>query len=100
MNVLIMPQLHWLTRLHMITGILSYSTSPMWFEVLILSSVITCQEANQGYSYFESGAHTLFQVWPEYRDGEIASLLMATIVVLLLPKVLGATLAFMNGARP
>jgi membrane glycosyltransferase len=99
MNVLIMPQLHWLNRLHMITGILSYSTSPMWFAVLILSSVITCQEAIQGYSYFESGAHTLFPVWPEYRDGEIAALLMATIVVLLLPKVLGATLAFMNTAR-
>src|ERR1700733_10345263 len=99
MNVLIMPQLHWLNRLHMITGILSYATSPMWFAVLILSSIITCQEAVQGYQYFETGAHTLFPVWPEYRDGEIAALLLATIVVLLLPKVLGATLAFMNGAR-
>ena len=99
MKVLIMPQLHWLNRLHMITGILSYATSPMWFAVLILSSIITCQEAVQGYQYFETGAHTLFPVWPEYRDGEIAALLLATIVVLLLPKVLGATLAFMNGPR-
>jgi membrane glycosyltransferase len=99
MKVLIMPRLNWLNRLHMITGILSYATSPMWFGVLILSSIITCQEAVQGYQYFESGTHTLFPVWPEYRDGEIAALLMATIVVLLLPKVMGATLAFMNGAR-
>jgi len=99
MNVLIMPQLFWLNRLHMITGILSYATSPMWFAVLILSSVITCQEAIQGYQYFQSGAQTLFPVWPEYRDGEIAALLLATIVVLLLPKALGATLAFMHGAR-
>ncbi|HEX3836643.1 MAG TPA: glucans biosynthesis glucosyltransferase MdoH [Steroidobacteraceae bacterium] len=99
MKVLIMPQLHWLNRLHMVTGILSYATSPMWFAVLILSSIITCQEAIQGYQYFETGAHTLFPVWPEYRDGEIAALLLATIVVLLLPKVLGATLAFVNGPR-
>jgi membrane glycosyltransferase len=99
MKVLIMPQLHWLNRVHMITGILSYATSPMWFAVLVLSSIITCQEAIQGYQYFESGTHTLFPVWPEYRDGEIAALLLATIVVLLLPKVLGAILAFMNGAR-
>jgi membrane glycosyltransferase len=99
MKVLFMPQLHWLNRLHMITGILSYATSPMWFAVLVLSSIITCQEAIQGYQYFESGTHTLFPVWPEYRDGEIAALLLATIVVLLLPKVLGAILAFMNGAR-
>jgi membrane glycosyltransferase len=99
MSVLIMPQLHWLNRLHMITGILSYGTSPMWFAVLVLSSIITCQEAINGYQYFQSGTHTLFPVWPEYRDGEIAALLLATIVVLLLPKVLGATLALMNGAR-
>jgi membrane glycosyltransferase len=99
MKVLIMPRLHWLNRLHMITGILSYSTSPMWFAVLVLSSIITCQEAIQGYQYFESGTHTLFPVWPEYRDGEIAALLVATIVVLLLPKVLGATLALMHRGR-
>jgi membrane glycosyltransferase len=97
--VLILPNLHWLSRLHMITGILSYVTSPMWFAVLVLSSIITCQEALQGYQYFESGTHTLFPVWPEYRDGEIAGLLLATIVVLLLPKALGATLALMQGAR-
>ena len=99
MRVLIMPQLHWLNRLHMVTGILSYATSPMWFAVLLLSSIITCQEAVHGYQYFESGTHTLFPVWPEYRDGEIAALLLATIVVLLLPKVLGAILAFSNGTR-
>jgi membrane glycosyltransferase len=99
MRVLVMPRLHWLNRLHMLTGILSYATSPMWFAVLVLSSVITCQEAIQGYQYFETGAHTLFPVWPEYRDGEIAALLLATIIVLLLPKVLGATLALVNGAR-
>jgi membrane glycosyltransferase len=98
-KVLILPRLHWLSRLHMITGILSYVTSPMWFAVLVLSSIITCQEAVQGYQYFQSGTHTLFPVWPEYRDGEIAGLLLATIVVLLLPKALGATLALMNGAR-
>jgi len=97
--VLVMPQLHWLNRLHMVTGILSYATSPMWFAVLVLSSIITCQEAVQGYQYFETGAHTLFPVWPEYRDGEIAALLLATIVVLLLPKVLGATLALINSSR-
>ncbi len=100
MKVLILPRLNWVNRLHMITGILSYVTSPMWFAVLLLSSIITCQEALQGYRYFESGTHTLFPVWPEYRDGEITALLAATIVVLLLPKVLGATLALMHGPAP
>jgi membrane glycosyltransferase len=29
--------LHWLSRLHLLTGILSYATSPLWLLVLILS---------------------------------------------------------------
>jgi len=92
-NVLKVRGLHWLSRVHMLTGILSYATSPMWLAVLILSSILTCQEALQGHQYFQSGARSLFPNWPEYRDGEIVALLGVTLVVLLLPKLLGATLA-------
>jgi membrane glycosyltransferase len=88
--------LRWLNRLHMLTGILSYGTSPMWFAVLVLSSIITCEEAVEGHEYFSPGAYQLFPRWPEYRDGEIISLLSVTIIVLLLPKLLGATLALCN----
>jgi membrane glycosyltransferase len=80
----------------MITGVLSYATSPLWFIVLVLSSIVTCQEAIRGYEYFEPGTYSLFPSWPEYRTGEIAVLLTVTIVVLLLPKVLGAILALVN----
>ena len=94
--VLPMRGLYWLSRVHFLTGILSYATSPMWFAVLVVSSVITCQEAVEGYQYFQPGAYSLFPTWPEYRDGEIAVLLSATIVVLLLPKLLGTTLALLK----
>jgi membrane glycosyltransferase len=57
---------------------------------------VTCQEAIRGYEYFEPGTYSLFPSWPEYRTGEIAVLLTVTIVVLLLPKALGATLALVN----
>ncbi len=33
MKVLILPRLNWVNRVHMINGILSYVTSPMWFAV-------------------------------------------------------------------
>jgi len=92
-GVMPMRGLHWLSRLHMLTGVLAYATSPIWLVVLILSSAITCIEAIQGHQYFEPGAYTLFPAWPESRDGEIASLLGVTIIVLLLPKLLGFTLA-------
>ena len=85
--------LHWLSRLHMMTGILSYATSPIWMTVLVISSIVVCLEAVQGHRYFEPGAFTLFPNWPESKMDEIASLLTATIIVLLMPKVMGTLLA-------
>jgi membrane glycosyltransferase len=96
LGVMPLKGLHWVSRIHMITGVLAYVTSPLWMIVLILSSIVTCQEAIRGYQYFEPGTYSLFPSWPEYRTGEIAVLLSVTIVVLLLPKLLGAILALVN----
>jgi membrane glycosyltransferase len=93
-----MPGLHWLSRIHMLTGILSYVTSPMWFLVLIVSSVLTSIEAVGGHKYFVPGAHTLFPSWPQYRNGEIIVLLSMTCVILFLPKLLGASLVLADRA--
>jgi len=90
--------LHWVSRIHMLTGVMAYATSPIWFAVLLLSSFVTCKEALEGYEYFESGTYSLFPTWPEYRTGEIAMLLTITIVVLLLPKVLGMILVLVKKA--
>jgi membrane glycosyltransferase len=96
LGVMPLKGLHWISRLHMVTGVLAYLTSPLWFAVLILSSIVTCLEAIRGYEYFPPGAYALFPNWPEYRSGQIAVLLTVTVVVLLLPKMLGAALALAN----
>src|SRR6185369_9174502 len=83
----------------MLTDVMAYATSPIWFTVLLLSSYVTCKEALEGYEYFEPGTYSLFPTWPEYRTGEIAMLLTITIVVLLLPKALGAILAMCDRAQ-
>ncbi len=93
MGLLPMRGLHWLSRIHLVTGVLSYVTSPMWFAVLALSSIVVCLEAINGYQYFAPGSFTLFPSWPESRVGEIFSLLTITFGVLLMPKVLAAVLA-------
>ena len=93
MGLLPMRGLHWLSRIHLVTGVLSYVTSPMWFAVLALSSIVVCVEAINGYQYFAPGSFTLFPSWPESRVGEIFSLLTITFGVLLMPKVLAAVLA-------
>jgi membrane glycosyltransferase len=96
LGVMPMPGLHWLSRIHMLTGILSYVTSPMWLLVLVVSSILTSIEAITGHQYFQPGAHSLFPSWPQYRDGEIVVLLSMTVTILLLPKLLGASLAMGN----
>src|SRR5581483_617652 len=88
--------LHWLSRIHLITGVMSYVTSPIWLIVLTLSSIIVCLDALHGFQYFEPGSYTLFPSWPESRATEIVALLAITLGVLLMPKVLGATLALVN----
>ena len=97
LGLLPMRGLHWLSRLHLLTGVLSYATSPLWLMALLLSSIVVCLDAINGYQYFPPGSYSLFPTWPQYRDSEIVILLAGTITVLLMPKVLGATLALVKG---
>jgi membrane glycosyltransferase len=91
-GVMPMRGLHWLSRIHMLTGVLSYVSSPLWLLVLIVTSIVTCMEAITGHKYFPAGTHSLFPSWPQYRDGEIAALLCMTAVVLFVPKILAGYL--------
>lgn len=88
--------LHWLSRIHLVTGVLSYATSPLWLLILTLSSIAVCVDAIKGHQYFEPGSRALFPTWPEYRDPEVAALLGLTLGVLFMPKILGATLALVD----
>ena len=92
-RVLVFRGLHPLSRVHFLTGIVAYASSPMWLALLLLSSVLSAIEAAKKPAYFSPGLQSLFPQWPQIRSGEIAVLLGLTVVVLLLPKVLGACLA-------
>ena len=87
------PRLHYLSRIHLITGIVSYVSSPMWLALLLLSSVLSAIEAGRRPQYFLPGFRSLFPHWPQIRAGETAVLFVITFVVLLLPKILGYILA-------
>jgi membrane glycosyltransferase len=92
-RVLPAPGLHPLSRVHLLTGIVSYVSSPLWLALLLLSSVLSAIEAGRRPQYFQPGLSSLFPQWPQLRGGETAVLLGVTLVVLLLPKVLGVLLA-------
>jgi membrane glycosyltransferase len=97
LGLLPMRGLHWLSRLHLVTGVLSYASSPLWLLVLLLSSTVVILDAIHGYQYFKPGSYALFPNWPQYRDGEIVALLSITVAVLFLPKFFGALLALKDG---
>ncbi len=90
--------LHWLSRLHLVGGVLSYLTSPLWLLMLALSSTVVILQALHGHQYFLPGQHGMFPHWPHYRDGEIAALLSLTAVALFGPKTLAAWLAIRDPA--
>jgi membrane glycosyltransferase len=93
LGLLPMRGLYWLSRVHLITGVLSYLTSPLWLIMLALSSTVVILQALHGHQYFPPGHRGLFPNWPHYRDGEIAALLSLTAVALFGPKLLAALLA-------
>ena len=83
---------HWVSRLHLLMGVLAFAVSPLWLLLLLLSSVSVVTQALTGHAYFLPG-HALFPNWPEYRPFETYTLLALTAALLFLPKVLGLTLA-------
>ncbi|MFZ5609184.1 MAG: glucans biosynthesis glucosyltransferase MdoH [Pseudomonadota bacterium] len=87
--------LHWISRVHMLTGVMGYLASPIWLLLLLVSSLVIAGEAIHGHTYFASG-YSLFPTWPEARDSEIALLLGLTLVILFLPKLLGLALALLQ----
>jgi membrane glycosyltransferase len=97
-RVLRFPGLHPLSRVHLLTGIVSYVSSPMWLALLLLSSVLSAVEASRKVEYFLPGFRSLYPHWPQIRAGETAVLLVVTLAVLLLPKVLGVILAVRDRA--
>ena len=86
--------LHWLSRVHMLTGIVSYVTSPMWLALLLLFIGAERHRGGQAATVLPARlAHTVPALAGDTRRARSAVLLLFTLVVLLVPKVLGAVLA-------
>jgi membrane glycosyltransferase len=92
-RVLLFPGLHPLSRVHMLTGIVNYISSGAWLALLLLSSLLSAIAAAERPQYFLPGFQSLFPQWPQIRSREVLLLFALTLVVLLLPKILGAVLA-------
>jgi membrane glycosyltransferase len=79
--------LHWVSRLHLLTGIGSYLTAPMWLIFLILGILISLQARFVRPEYFPKG-FSLFPKWPAQDPILAAWVFVGTMGLLILPKLL------------
>lgn len=80
--------LHWLSRLHLVAGIMSYLSSPFWLLFVISALALGVQYESARQQYF-SHVPTLFPLWPRIDPERAVRLFALTMGVLFGPKVLG-----------
>jgi membrane glycosyltransferase len=84
--------LHWVSRVHLIQGIMSYLASPLWLMLLLAGLMLATVARFATPNYFPD-SFSLFPSWPVF-DPELAFKLFAiTFGVLYLPKLLALVLA-------
>jgi membrane glycosyltransferase len=88
MGVLPAHGLHWLSRLHLITGIGSYVAAPLWLLFLFTGLLISLQAQFIRPEYFPK-TFTLYPQWPAQDPVRAAYVFAATMGLLLAPKLIG-----------
>ncbi|MGP9810784.1 glucans biosynthesis glucosyltransferase MdoH [Rhodopseudomonas sp. NSM] len=87
--------LHWVSRLHFLTGIGAYITAPMWLAFLVAGILISLQAQYVRPEYFPKD-FSLFPVWPAQDPIRAAWVFAATMGLLLLPKLLALLLVLIR----
>ncbi len=87
--------LHWISRLHLLTGIGSYLAAPLWLLFLVLGLLISLQAHFIRPEYFPKG-FSLFPTWPQQDPVLAAWVFAATMGLLVLPKLLAYLVMISN----
>jgi membrane glycosyltransferase len=83
--------LHWLSRFHLVMGIMSYLASPIWLLFIVLGILLALQAHFLRPEYFPK-EFTLFPTWPTIDPVRALRLFVGTMAVLMAPKMLGYVL--------
>ncbi len=85
-----------ISRLHLLTGIGSYITAPLWLAFLLTGIAISLQARFITPDYFPAGK-SLFPQWPIIDPVRAMWVFGGTMALLLIPKVLGAIALVFDG---
>lgn len=88
--------LHWVSRLHLLTGIGSYITAPLWLMFLLCGILISLQAQFVRPEFFPKG-FSLFPKWPAQDPVLAAWVFVGTMGLLVAPKLLACILAMSDG---
>ncbi len=80
--------LHWISRMHLLTGIGSYITAPLWLLFMLVGMLVALQSRLVQPDYFPAGK-TLFPVWPVVDPVRAMWMFAGTMGLLLAPKLMG-----------
>ncbi len=86
--------LTWLSRLHLMSGILSYLSSVFWLLLVITGLVLAVNAFYSSPEYFIEPS--LFPTWPVFDSERAIKLFILSMAVVLGPKFLGWLAAFLD----
>jgi membrane glycosyltransferase len=90
---------HWVSRLHLLTGIGSYLTAPLWLAFLVFGILVSLQAQFVRPEYFPKG-FSLFPTWPAQDPIRAAWVFVVTMGMLALPKLLAFIVLLTHGREP
>jgi membrane glycosyltransferase len=96
MAVLPSRGLHWVSRMHLLTGIGSYITAPMWLLFIVVGILISLQSRFIRPNYFPDGK-SLFPTWPIVDPERAKVVFIGTMALLLAPKLLAFIALLFDG---
>ncbi|ODR93656.1 hypothetical protein AUC70_12530 [Methyloceanibacter stevinii] len=90
--------LHWMSRFHLVNGIMSYLASPIWLLFLATGFALSWIAEAVPTDYFPRD-FALYPTWPQFDARQALSLLGVSLAVLLMPKLLAWAAAMMDSDR-
>jgi len=99
-HIAVLPSrgLHPVSRLHLLTGIGSYLTAPLWLAMLLAGLATALQARFVPPDYFPAGV-SLFPTWPAQDPIRAIWVFIGTMAVLLLPKLFAFAAVLLAGPR-
>ena len=80
--------LYWMSRFHLVMGVMSYLASPIWLVFIGLGILLALQAHFLRPEYFPA-EFVLFPNWPVFDPVRAVRLFVCTMAVLMAPKLLG-----------